>query len=290
MGAHQKVSVIIPTYNMASMLPRAIESALAQDHSPLEVIVADDGSTDRTQDVLKRYDGNIHVLQLSHKNRAAAVNAALQQATGAYVTLLDADDTLPSNSVSCRVAHLAERPTLGGVFANSAYYRNGIRYDVRTPSKDFLAAEDKAKAFVYARTVPCTTISLLCRTDAMREIGGFDPRFTRAQDMDFTYRFLAHNSVGYVNETAYNYNTDTHKRTKRVLNRLQCIKADAMLAAKQGSTLEAAKLFCWRGSVDVAKLGFELFTGVKRLSIRTARGTMPRQSDTASTVYAPRMP
>jgi len=86
------VSVIIPTYNRADRVTRAIDSALAQTVPPMEVIVIDDGSTDNTQEVLAAYGDRIHVVYQANAGVSAARNTGLELATGELIALLDSDD------------------------------------------------------------------------------------------------------------------------------------------------------------------------------------------------------
>jgi hypothetical protein len=110
-----KVSVVVPAYNLARYLGRAIDSALAQD-SPaeaLEVIVVDDGSTDETPRVLASYGDRIRAVRQDNGGLVRAVDRGLAEVTGDYVALLDADDEWPADRLSRHVAHLAAHPEVG---------------------------------------------------------------------------------------------------------------------------------------------------------------------------------
>ncbi len=86
------VSVIIPAYNVESCLSRAVLSALNQDPPPLEVIVSNDGSTDKTAEVAQSFGDRIRYLEQANLGPAAARNSGLAVAKGEYVAFLDADD------------------------------------------------------------------------------------------------------------------------------------------------------------------------------------------------------
>jgi glycosyltransferase involved in cell wall biosynthesis len=85
-----RVSVIVPVFNGEAFLREAVESALAQSHRPLEIVVCDDGSTDATPEIAR----SLPVVYLRQENAgvSAARNAAIAQATGDHLALLDADD------------------------------------------------------------------------------------------------------------------------------------------------------------------------------------------------------
>src|SRR4051794_31356744 len=90
------ISVIIPTYNRSKKVIHAIESVLAQDYEPVEVLVIDDGSTDDTQKVIaEKYGSDARVCYFKKKNGgvAAARNFGLREARGEFLAFLDADDT-----------------------------------------------------------------------------------------------------------------------------------------------------------------------------------------------------
>ena len=87
-----KVSVIIPAYDVAVSLGRCLDSVFLQDVSPLQVIVINDGSTDHTAEVAKRYSDRIVYLEQENQGQGAARNAGLRVAQGAFVAFLDADD------------------------------------------------------------------------------------------------------------------------------------------------------------------------------------------------------
>jgi glycosyltransferase involved in cell wall biosynthesis len=86
------VSVIIPTYNRAKTIERAVNSVLAQTWKKTEVIVVDDGSTDQTDEILKAFGDKIHVICQQNRGPGAARNAGIQEAKGEIISFLDSDD------------------------------------------------------------------------------------------------------------------------------------------------------------------------------------------------------
>src|SRR3954447_12953483 len=105
--ANPLVSIIIPCHNAERWVGQAIESALNQNYSNYEVIVIDDGSTDRSLDVIKLFDQRITRLSTANRGPSSARNAGLDIARGEWVQFLDADDLLHPQKVdfslkSCR--------------------------------------------------------------------------------------------------------------------------------------------------------------------------------------------
>lgn len=94
-----RVSVIIPSYNQQDYLGEAIESALAQSHKDTEVIVIDDGSTDRSLQIARNYTPDIRLVEQVNKGLASARNTGIMNATGEFILPLDADDILQPNCI-----------------------------------------------------------------------------------------------------------------------------------------------------------------------------------------------
>ena len=112
------VSVMITVYNGARYLSEAIESVLAQTYPSVELIVADDGSTDGSGDVAKRYGGALTYLPNDHVGMAAARNRAVDLARGDYFAFLDADDRFTSDKLERQMNAFADDPELDVVFGH----------------------------------------------------------------------------------------------------------------------------------------------------------------------------
>src|SRR5687768_11556765 len=106
-----RVTVIIPSYNRADLLGDAIASVLAQTYQEIEVIVADDGSTDHTAEVVARFGARVTHLALPHRGQPAAPrNSALAVATGDYIAFLDSDDLYLPHKLALQVPILEANP------------------------------------------------------------------------------------------------------------------------------------------------------------------------------------
>lgn len=106
------VSVIIPAYNAGKYIDQTIQSVLTQTYANIELIIVNDGSTDNTAEVLKKYqaDNRFKIVHQSNAGCSAAKNKGLEQAAGDYIQYLDADDLLSANKLEEQVSALEEKP------------------------------------------------------------------------------------------------------------------------------------------------------------------------------------
>lgn len=111
-----KVSVTMPCYNCEETVGQAIESILGQSFDDLELIAADDGSTDGTASVIKKYadkDARLKPLFLAHQGVVGAANAAIETASGLYIARMDADDLALPGRIEKQTTLLDENPQIG---------------------------------------------------------------------------------------------------------------------------------------------------------------------------------
>ena len=106
------ISCIVPVYNGERYLGEAIESILEQSYRPIEIIIADDGSTDGTASIAARYDKQVRYLRHLNAGPAAARNFGLSASEGEFVAFLDADDLWPANKLDRQMARFRQRPEL----------------------------------------------------------------------------------------------------------------------------------------------------------------------------------
>lgn len=201
-------SVVIPTYNYGSFLARAVDSALAQDLAELEVIVADDGSTDGTAEVMNRYvrDPRVRYLRLDHGGVSKARNAGIVAARGRYVALLDADDLWPRrDSLSLQAGFLETHAEVGWIFGDASLIGPG---EDERPYLWRLGWYSEGSS--EPRTVPLTqaelwwdrffvpTSSVLARRQCLIEAGGFDESLVMWEDLDLWLRLQLRYPVAFI--------------------------------------------------------------------------------------------
>jgi glycosyltransferase involved in cell wall biosynthesis len=167
------VSVIVPVYNEEAFIAEALDSAFAQDYRPFEVIVIDDGSSDRTAEIASRYDVQL-VRQLT-RGPAAARNAGVELARGDYIASLDGDDIWPADRVSAMVSAL-ERTGAGIVSGLIEYF--------------FTPGEAKPDHFPteITKPVPGGHVTLLVHRSVYDLVGLFDESMRVGEDTDWFMR------------------------------------------------------------------------------------------------------
>jgi glycosyltransferase involved in cell wall biosynthesis len=170
-----RVSTIVAVYNGADRLAAALDSILAQDLAPCEVIVVDDGSTDTTPDVIGSYGSAIRGFRQPNAGLSATHNFALQQATGDAIAFLDHDDLWPPNRLS----------------AMSRLMQSDDRIDIVAGQVEMLV-EGVAVAGTaqrYATTHrPWFVHSLLIRRTVFERVGGFNTELKSGMDIDWYIR------------------------------------------------------------------------------------------------------
>ncbi|HEX6699162.1 MAG TPA: glycosyltransferase family A protein [Gaiellaceae bacterium] len=112
------VTVVIGVYNCERYLGEAIESVLAQTHPAVELIVVDDGSTDRSGEVAESYGERVRCIRQENGGMAAARNRAIPEAHGSYLSFLDADDRFPPDKLRSQLAVFAAEPELDVVYGH----------------------------------------------------------------------------------------------------------------------------------------------------------------------------
>jgi alpha-1,6-rhamnosyltransferase len=170
------VTAFMPVYNGEKYLEASLESLLAQDFPRVEIVVCNDGSTDRSAAILSRYP-TIKTIQQPNAGRAAACAAAIEASTGDFLTSFDADDLWPSNRISLQAQHLLEHPETGCVLGRQEWM-NPPPWLGRDP------------VFGDLDGVPIG--SAMFRREVYALIGGFDVSFGHSEDMDLLFRMREH--------------------------------------------------------------------------------------------------
>lgn len=196
MDARPLVSAIIPTWNNGAQAVRAVQSVLAQSYAPVQVVVADDGSTDDTRDRLREFGDRITLVECEHRGIPFTRNAAIEASEGPIVAFLDSDDEwLPDKLERC-VPRLVDDDEAGVV-----YTRVLVRDEVKRQTYE-LPIYDKEGDLARDLFVECrmSTSSLVVLRSCVEAVGLFDEELLRAQDWDLMVRLAERFRYAFVNE------------------------------------------------------------------------------------------
>lgn len=184
------ISAIMAAYNAEPYLAQALDSVLAQTLPADEIIVVDDGSTDRTAEVLRAYAGRIRIIRQHNRGPAHAFNAGIAAASGDALAFLDADDLWLPNKLEIQSEALSAEQGLEAVFGH-----------VQQFASPDLAAETASTYAVPSVPQPgISKIALLIRRRAFERIGSFDQKYSvidfvewyaRAQTLGLRSRMLS---------------------------------------------------------------------------------------------------
>src|SRR5437016_3274681 len=257
---HDLVSVIIPTFNRAYCLGRALDSALCQTHHNLEIIVVDDGSTDNTRNLISEYsnrDARLRCLYQENRGVSAARNRGLGAAQGDYVAFLDSDDVWKPWKLELQVACLKAVPHVGMIWTDmEAVDSEGQIFDpkyLRTMygayrwfSSDQLFSEsyplreippgfgdivnggtlyvgDIFSAMIMGNLVHTSTV--LVRRSRLEKVAGFNEDWRSGEDHDYHLRTCREGPVAFIDLATIRYQRGMPDN----LTRLKCITAQNFL-------------------------------------------------------------
>lgn len=198
MTNNPKVSIIIPVYNGSNYLKFAIDSALAQTYGNVEIIVINDGSTDKgkTEKLIKSYGNKVRYIYKENGGVSTALNLAIEKMTGEYFSWLSHDDTYEPTKIQAEIDYLKDRNLL---HKKAIVYSDYFLIDVhgKLLSKAIKNHEELEKKPEYALLKGnINGLSLLIPKSAFDEYDGFDTSLTATQDYELwrkmaqTYEFI----------------------------------------------------------------------------------------------------
>ena len=185
-------TVIIPAYNEAKVIVAAVRHLLASDYPNLEVIVVDDGSSDRTSDLVREHYGEesrVKLFTIPNGGKASALNYGLKHARGDVIVALDADTHFQADSIS-RLVRWFQDPAVGAV-AGNAKVGNRVNTLTRWQALEYVTSQNLERRTLAA--LGCITVVPgaigAWKREALERLGGF-PADTLAEDQDLTLSLL----------------------------------------------------------------------------------------------------
>ena len=173
------ISCIVPVFNGEKYLGEAIESILKQSYRPIEIIIADDGSTDATATVAGLYGKQIRYLRQANAGTAAARNMGLSAARGEFLGFLDADDLWHPEKLARQMAHFQTRPELGYCVTHVQNFW----------IPELIEEEKQFRDHRMSKALPgYVTGTLLARRDCFNAVGQFNTVIEHADDTEWFLR------------------------------------------------------------------------------------------------------
>lgn len=190
------ISVIIPTYNRLDFLSRAIDSVVQQTFTPAEIIIIDDGSTDKTRSIVKKQYPDVNYVYQENKGVSAARNNGIALAKYSWIAFLDSDDRWHRDKLRIQSDVLAACPEYKICHSNEIWIKSGKRINQKKKHQ-------KRGGDIFRHCLPLCVISpssVLLHRDIFREIGVFDETLPACEDYDLWLRICAKYPILYVKD------------------------------------------------------------------------------------------
>ncbi|NQT91768.1 MAG: glycosyltransferase family 2 protein [Lentisphaerae bacterium] len=171
------VSVIVPVYNGEAYLELALRSIQTQDYRPIEIIVVDDGSTDRSADVARSFEG-VQYLHQPNAGPSAARNAGLAVARGEFMAFLDADDEWLQGKLEIQISYHRDHPDVGCTVTHRETFMHP-----GTPVPDWL--DDR---LLETDAVGYLPSALVARAEVFEKVGHYNAQYMTAESLDWFVR------------------------------------------------------------------------------------------------------
>jgi glycosyltransferase involved in cell wall biosynthesis len=232
-----RISVIIPTYNRAKTLPRALDSVYAQTHQADEVILVDDGSVDGTCEMLaERYPACRYLTQ-QNQGVSSARNLGISQASGDWIALLDSDDAWRPEKLALQSEALAAHPHLRLCHSEEIWIRNGVRVNA-------MRKHAKSGGRIFQQCLPRCVISpssVLLHRSLFEQYGLFDTALPACEDYDLWLRLCAHEEVLFIDKALtikYGGHDDQLSRQHWGMDRFRVLALEKLLKATSLSEVD----------------------------------------------------
>ncbi len=194
------ISVVIPSFNRATLLPRAIDSVLAQSHQADEIIVVDDGSTDNTRQLIKDQYPQIVFIQQDNQGVSAARNNGIKTSKYDWICLLDSDDSWETDKLQQQIEALTKEPDYLICHTNETWYRDGALLNQGKK-------HEKRGGFIYQHCLPLCAISpssVMIHKTVFDDVGLFDENLPACEDYDMWLRICCKYPVLFIDKALTN--------------------------------------------------------------------------------------
>ena len=197
-----RISVVIPTYQMAGYVGEAIESVLRQSYAAHEIVVVDDGSTDDTLQVLDRFAELIRIIRQPNAGVSLARNRGAAEASGEWIAFLDADDTWLPRKLEIQIDRLVARASVVASFTEAT-----VVDEVNDTTRELRYRNelDMTSTLLLHGCVIGNNSSVVVRRSMLLGLGGYDTQLSQSADWDLWLRLAQRGSFDLVKEPLVRY-------------------------------------------------------------------------------------
>jgi glycosyltransferase involved in cell wall biosynthesis len=188
------VSVVIPTFNRMGMLGEAIESVLGQSFHDFELIVVDDGSTDDTLHLMRKYPRARYIRERTNSGVSHARNVGIQNATGRYISFLDSDDLWKKDKLEAQTVWMEANPDWMVSYTDEIWLRRGVPVNQ-------MKKHEKFSGDIFQQCLALCIVSpssVMFRRPLFTEMGTFDERLPACEDYDLWLRIAARYPIKFI--------------------------------------------------------------------------------------------
>lgn len=211
------ISVVIPLYNKEKAIIATLQSVFAQTYTDFEVIVVDDGSTDKSLNVVQSFVKSLSpsfIMRIIHKENggvSSARNRGINEAEGDYIALLDGDDLWESTFLEEQVKLIHDFPKAAMWGVNTAFIKKGKYRKWEQGMGEGYRGYVENYFGTKHNDLFCSS-SVVIRKDVFEEVGYFDERISSSEDLDMWYRVILKYPVVFYDKVLVYYNQDAENR------------------------------------------------------------------------------
>lgn len=202
-SVHPLVSIVMPAFNCEAYISESLSSIFSQGVENIEVIVVNDGSTDKTAEIAAAFDPRVRVFNSNHLGPAGARNLAVTHSLGRYLAFLDADDVWLPGKLQAQLAFLDAHPDAKIVYTRHIFWQAEANGSFRPPEtfawSSASGIDEALSGWIYPEMLLDSQIHIitaLCHRSVYDSVGGFDGTFGKGSDYDFwikaTHQFQAY--------------------------------------------------------------------------------------------------
>ena len=258
-----KISIIIPVYNSESKIKRCIDSVLNQTYINFEVIIIDDGSTDRSGQICDEYkdkDNRIKVIHRKNDGVSSARNLGILQSTGLYLIFLDSDDWIENNALEILYKSIRKEDddiVICGCYMEFPYENNKV-LNIKLDNKRYLSVESYLSRFEYYRNTGIFGFSVnkIYKSKIIKDNNILFGKYNFAEDLFFIFEVLTHcNTIKVIENTLYHYMHEnpsslSKSNKENPLNIINLINDKTINFLKDNNSYEVNELYINNGYIQ----------------------------------------